>query len=179
MTKFSTGVAGRSRRIAAGTTVVLAGLFAVPALAADLAITGATGHMHDDSVNGRRIEVYMDIANDGAADRLFAVRSRLSRMTMLSVPEHENRGDHGGTHEAAAGMSEHLRTSVLEIPAGGVAHLRMGGAHIMLMEPASVPEAGETFPVSLFFEGAGRIDVDVVLQPADRGYGANGHVSGH
>lgn len=179
MTKFSTGVAGRARRMVAGTAIVFTGFLTVQAQAADLAITGATGHLHDDSVNGRRIEVYMDIANDGAADWLFAVRSRLSRMTMLSVPEHEDGGAHGGAHDAAAGMSEHLRTSVLEIPAGGVTRLRMGGAHIMLMEPATVPNAGRTFPVTLFFERAGRIEVDVVLEPPEMSQGANGHDPGH
>lgn len=170
---------GGIRRAAFAAVFAVATLSAVPAQANEITIRGATGHTHDDAVNGQRIEVYMDIANDGGPDRLFAVRSRLSRKTMLSVPEHEDHSGHGEGHDSVAGTSHHLRTSVLDIPAHGVARLDMGGAHIMLMEPSSVPKPGETFPVTLFFERAGRLKVDVILTAEDVMQGAGAHRVGH
>lgn len=176
MMASTTDRVGAIRRAAIGAAIAFAALAATPVQAADIAVNGATARMRDDAVNGRRIEVYMNIANEGGADRLFAVRSRLSRMTMLSVPE---QGDHAG-HGAGtmAGMPEHLRTSVLEIPARGVARLEMGGAHIMLMQPEPVPQPGETFPVTLFFERAGRLDVNVVLAAGGMADGEDGHGAG-
>lgn len=179
MKGHTTDHVGEIRRATITGIFAIATLFAVPAQANEITIKGATAHMHDDAVNGRRIEVYMDIANGGGPDRLFAVRSRLSRQTMLSVPGHEDQSGHGDGHDTMAGMSHHLRTSVLEIPARSVARLEMGGAHIMLMEPSPVPRPGETFPVTLFFERAGRMNVDIVLASEGTMQGMDAQHAGH
>lgn len=146
---------------------------AISAHAADISIDAAVAHVLDDSVNGRRVEIYMNITNAGTArDRLYAVRTKLSGKAMLSVV-HES--DHSGSadgHDAGghAAASKHMQMSVLDVAAGGTATLRQGGSHIMLMEPTATPAVGSTFPVTLFFERAGRITVDVMVEPREMGY---------
>ncbi|EYD72088.1 Copper metallochaperone, bacterial similar to Cox17 protein [Rubellimicrobium mesophilum DSM 19309] len=49
----------------------------------------------------------------------------------------------------------------LEIPAGSVAMLQRGGTHLMFMGLADPWEDGESIPVTLTFEHAGEVTVDV------------------
>lgn len=145
---------------------------AVSVQAADVAVSNATAHVMEDSVNGRRIEVYMDIENSGAArDRLYAVRSKMSRKTVLAVVQEDGHAMGGAAH-GATGHSEaamHMQTTVLDVPAGGTTTLAHGQSHIMLMEPKETPAVGATFPVTLFFERAGRIGVEVTVVRAKMG----------
>ena len=142
-------------------------LQSAPAIAADIRVDNAVGTLIDDAVNGRRIEIYMEITNDGGApDRLYAVRSRLSGNTMISVVQHSAEHGHNDNHMNMVDTmtDKHLRTTVLDVPGRETAVLEHGGSHIMLMDPGSVPEPGATFPVTLFFEGAGRVSVDVTME---------------
>jgi len=38
------------------------------------------------------------------------------------------------------------------------------------MDPPETPAVGTTFPVTLFFERAGRISVEVTIEPEDMGH---------
>lgn len=162
--------ASHGRLVAFVICLTLSSFLGTGAQAADIEITDVTAYALHDSVNGRRIEVYMTIENAGAAaDRLYAVRSRLSGNTMISVIQHSaDHGDSGG-HASMENMmmDKHLRTTILEVPADGTAVLEHGGSHIMLMEPKETPAIGETFPLTLFFERVGRVSVEAVVeQPA-------------
>lgn len=146
---------------------VLSTIVAVPAEAGEIRVTNATAHVMEDSVNGRRIEIYMTIENTGdRLDRLYAVRSRLGKRTALAVVQGAGRAHDGVDHASAerSDMAKHMRTSTLDIRAGETASLRHGGSHIMLMQPKEFPAPGVTFPVTLFFEHAGRLSVDVTVE---------------
>ena len=54
----------------------------------------------------------------------------------------------------------------IEIPAGGMAELRPGSFHVMLMGLAAPLEEGGRFPVTLGFEHAGTITVEVAVRAA-------------
>lgn len=172
---FWTGLSQKTHKaiVAAVAVFVLAAVTAVSAQAADISVSNATAHVMEDSVNGRRIEVYMDIENSGAArDRLYAVRSKLSRKTVLAVV-HDGGQAMGGSGHGAGEHSEaamHMQAAVLDVAAGGTTTLQHGASHIMLMEPKGTPAVGTTFPVTLFFERAGRISVDVTIVPEDMGH---------
>lgn len=146
----------------------IAAVMPAPAQAGEIRIDNAVAYLVDDEMNGKRIEVYMDIANTGdIMDRLYAVRSELARMTNLSVISVGGAMDHG---KDGISDSRHLQTSALMISPGEVAKLERGASHIMLMKPEGWPEAGGTFPLTLFFQRAGRVTVEVVMQARDLAY---------
>ena len=150
--------------------IFLSVVTAVSAQAAEISVSNATGHVMEDPVNGRRIQVYMNIENSGAArDRLFAVRSKLSPKTMISVIQDSGNSADGSGHAEMGNSQEqmHMQTTVLDVAAGGTVSLRQDGSHIMLMDPAETPAVGATFPVTLFFERAGRISVEVTIVPME------------
>lgn len=53
----------------------------------------------------------------------------------------------------------HPRPGGLAIPANGAASLKPGGWHLMLMGLRQPLKVGETFPVSLTFKKAGKVEV--------------------
>ncbi len=54
----------------------------------------------------------------------------------------------------------------VEVPAGGMAELKPGGFHVMLMGLTHPLEEGSSFPVTLVFEKAGEVTVDVQVRAA-------------
>ncbi len=150
--------------------LAISGLTAVAANAGEITVSNATAHVMEDPVNGRRIEVYMDIENSGGArDRLYSVRSKLSGKTMLSVIQDAGHSANGSNHDGMGhpNLQMHMPTTVLDVPAGTKVELRHGNSHIMLMEPKDSLAVGDTFPVTLFFERAGRISVEATIVPMD------------
>ena len=53
----------------------------------------------------------------------------------------------------------------LEVPAGGPVTLEPGGYHIMLMDLQRPLARGDAVPLTLEFEKAGRIEVELAVQP--------------
>jgi len=53
----------------------------------------------------------------------------------------------------------------VEIPAGGEVRLEPGGPHLLLVNLKQPLEEGRRFPVALRFERAGKITVDMFVQP--------------
>jgi len=94
---------------------------------------------------------YMLIKNTAsAADKLVSVSSDVAEMVQI----HETTMDNGV-------MSMREVPGGLEIPAGGEAILKPGGYHIMLMGLKRELKAGEAISVTLVFENAGEITVNV------------------
>ncbi len=54
----------------------------------------------------------------------------------------------------------------VEVPAGGMAELKPGGFHVMLMGLKQPLEEGASFPVTLIFERAGEVTVEVQVRAA-------------
>ena len=98
--------------------------------------------------------VYMTIDNKlSIADRLTGLSSEVAKKLQI----HETKTDKGITkmREISGG---------LPVPAGGSVVLKPGGYHVMLIDLNKPLKAGETFPVTLVFEKAGKISITVPVQ---------------
>ena len=101
----------------------------------------------------RTAAIYLTVENRGAvADRLVAARSPRGAVEM-----HAMRMD-GGVMRMRA-------TPDVPVPARGRVDLAPGGLHLMLVDPAPPLKAGERVPVTLTFERAGAVDVQVPVEP--------------
>jgi len=97
--------------------------------------------------------VYMIIENRGdAPDRLIAASIELSNMVQI----------HQTTVVDGVAQMGEVEGGV-EIPAGGIAELRPGGYHIMLMDLTGDLVEGKTITVTLTFEVAGEVTIEVPI----------------
>ncbi len=96
---------------------------------------------------------YVAITNNGAvADRLVSAASDAAAMVQLHEMKME--GDQMKMTEKAGGI---------EIPAGETVLLAPGGLHIMFMGLKAPFVEGASVPVTLTFERAGTIDIDLAV----------------
>jgi hypothetical protein len=99
---------------------------------------------------------YMMIRNDGAApDRLVGARSPAAELVEL----HAHREEDGV-------MRMRPVEGGLDLPAGSTLPLERGGAHVMLMGLTDPLEDGEVIPITLIFETAGEVAVEVPVDLA-------------
>lgn len=107
---------------------------------------------------------YFVIHNKGsAADRLVAVSTPVAGKAEL----HE--------HVHADGLMKMQQVQDVAIPAGGEVKFEPMGYHVMLFELKQQARDGERFPLTLTFEKAGSVDVEVAVQkdaPAGHDHGA-------
>lgn len=97
---------------------------------------------------------YMTIINKGASpDRLIAVRSNASD----KVEIHEMKMD-------GSVMRMRELEKGLEIPPGATVALKPGGYHVMFMELKAPFAKDAKVPVTLVFEKAGSVDVELAVQ---------------
>lgn len=107
--------------------------------------------------------VYMTIANSGAADdRIIAAASPVAAKVELHR-EFEDKG-----------IMKMRPLASLDVKAKGVTMLAPGGVHLMLTGLKHPLDEGQSFPLSVTFEKAGRIDTMVVIEKA----GAMGETPG-
>ncbi len=99
---------------------------------------------------------YLRIRNTGQApDRLLGASTRIAEHVML----------HGNVIEN--GVARMSPAEALEIPAGGEVVLAPKSAyHLMIMGLKQPLAEGDTFPVTLIFEHAGKVDVTFVTAAA-------------
>ena len=97
--------------------------------------------------------VYFDVRVTGAGDALVAAATEIAEDAQL----HEI-----ATVDGSAMMRE--VAGGIPIAPGGSVSLRPGGYHVMLLGVAEVPAPGETFALTLEFERAGRVTVDVAVE---------------
>ena len=97
--------------------------------------------------------VYFDVRVTGAGDALVAAATEIADDAQL----HEIATVDGSAmmREVAGGIA---------IAPGGSVSLRPGGYHVMLLGVAEVLAPGETFALTLEFERAGRVTVDVAVE---------------
>lgn len=97
---------------------------------------------------------FLTIVNKGAtADRLVAARSPIARTS--EIHEMKMEGNIMRMRELDKG---------LEIPAGGTVTLAPGGFHVMLMGLKAPLQQGTKVPLTLVFEKAGNIDVELTVE---------------
>jgi hypothetical protein len=101
--------------------------------------------------------VYLTIRNDGAADVLVDING----------PDADKVELHASVMDSDVMTMRHLDEG-LEIPANGEIHLSPGGNHIMLMGLAEPLNVYDRFNLTLVFENAGSIEIEVyVVDPAE------------
>lgn len=108
---------------------------------------------------------YMAIRNTGGApDRLVAARSPAARVVELH------------THIRDGDVMRMRPVQAIDLPAGQEVRLAPGGLHLMLIQLAAPLRQGERVPVTLVFERAGEVEVQLAVEAAGaRGPGAAPH----
>lgn len=100
------------------------------------------------------IAAYFAVHNEGkTADRLLGADTPIAARAEL----HEH--VHG-----ADGMMKMQQVQAVDVPVGGEARFAPGGYHVMLFELNKRPALGERFPLTLHFEKAGDVQVEVAVQ---------------
>lgn len=100
----------------------------------------------------RPMAAYMMIENSGpAADRLISASSPAFEAVELH------------TVEEVDGVMKMQKVDAIEVDAGGSAVLAPRGLHIMLFGAAEAMKEGDRFPLTLTFEEAGDVEVEVVV----------------
>lgn len=123
--------------------------WAEPVRQGDLEIDGAWARASIGTM--RPGAAYFTVRNLGdASDRLVGIATPVSPMPML----HET-----AVSEEGVSRMEHVEAA--EIPAGGELAVAPGGLHVMLMDLTTPLEEGGTFPLTLTFETAGEVTVEV------------------
>lgn len=153
-----------------------AATFLAAAMAATIAGTTAFAqHMVGDLVivdawtratppSARNGGAFMTIHNKGGEpDRLVAARTPVSKVTELH------------THLMEEGMMKMRPVTGIEIPVGGSAELKPGSLHVMMLGLNEPLAEGTSVPVTLVFEKAGEVTIDVMVMKA----GASSHTGRH
>ncbi|WP_246333155.1 copper chaperone PCu(A)C [Aureimonas mangrovi] len=111
---------------------------------------------------------YLTLRNDGEEpDRLIGGSSPAAERVEIHTMEME--GDVMRMRQLPDGV---------EIPAGGTAELAPGGMHLMLIGLAAPLVEGERVPLTLEFEKAGSVEVELAIDAIGAGGAADAH-SGH
>ena len=116
---------------------------------------------------------YLTIKGGASGDELTSVESTVAKKTQLHDHTNEN------------GVMKMRQVKSIMVPAGGIAMLKPGGHHVMLMKLKHALKKGESFPLTLYFAKAGKVTVEVKVMSVgamDAGKGAahgdhGGHVS--
>ncbi|MFM2130329.1 MAG: hypothetical protein RL477_1875 [Pseudomonadota bacterium] len=97
---------------------------------------------------------YLTIVNKGTtADRLLRAETPVAAMCEL----HRSIMD--------GGMMRMTPIEAIEIPPGGEVKFAPGGLHLMLMGLREPLAAGKPVPLTLIFEKAGRVSVELAVEP--------------
>ncbi|MDH1262414.1 copper chaperone PCu(A)C [Pseudomonas sp. GD03944] len=137
-------------------------------LAAVMMGTSLLANAHDYSVGELHIEhpwsramppvaptaaAYFVVQNKGqGADRLLSVQTPVAGKAEL----HE--------HVHADGVMKMQHVQTVDIPAGGEVKFEPMGYHVMLFNLKQQAKDGERFPLTLTFEKAGKVEVEVAVQ---------------
>jgi copper(I)-binding protein len=104
---------------------------------------------------GRVGVAYMHLKNTGSqSDRMLGARTPVAERAELH------------THLMDGDIMRMRPVDAIPIPAGGTAMLKPGGLHIMLMRLTRALKEGEKFPLTLTFERAGTVTVEVTIKSA-------------
>ena len=105
--------------------------------------------------------VYFSLQNPAnEADRLIGVRTERAERAELHTHVHEGE------------IMRMQQVEAVEVPASGEVEFKPGGYHVMLFKLSEPLAAGDRFPLTLIFENAGEVTVEVtVREQAPEGHG--------
>ncbi|MGB3281155.1 MAG: copper chaperone PCu(A)C [Pseudorhodobacter sp.] len=151
---------------AAASAAFLAMVSAPLAFAGDITITDP--YLRVSGAMATSAAAFMTIENSGAEDRLIDVHSDLAKKVELH------------THlEDANGVMKMVHVAEGFVIAAGEKHMLMrGGEHVMFLGLNSVPVQGDTISLTLRFEKAGDMTIDVPVdneRAAGKGAGMMDH----
>jgi copper(I)-binding protein len=92
---------------------------------------------------------FLKITGGAVADKLLSASAGVSKTVELH------------TMEMDGNVMRMRPIAAIDVPAGGTVELKPGGRHVMFMGLAQPLQAGTTFPLTLRFEKAGELKVDV------------------
>jgi len=130
---------------------ILMGL-STPSFAGDISVEGVWARA--SAGMARAGAAFMTIKNTGDADKLVAAKANVSKRAELHTHLHEN------------GMMKMRQVKSVAVPAKGMAMLKPGGDHVMFMGLSAPFIEGESFPLTLVFEKAGEVNVNVMIKKA-------------
>lgn len=150
----------------------LATLALAPAALAEITVSDA--YLRVSRPNAPSAAAFMTIANDGTApDRLISASSDIAERVELHT--------HAETEDGVMSMQE--VPEGFEIPAGGSHALDRGGDHVMFLGLAGRVEPDSRVTLTLHFELAGELTLEIPVESAsahDAGHGhSHGHGAGH
>lgn len=118
------------------------------------------------SSNPKAGAAFMMIHNHSETnDRLVGVSSDVAKLVQL----HTHVEDENGVMKMM-----HVEDG-FDLPAGGIVELKRGGNHVMFMGLSDPFEQGATVPVTLIFENAGEVAVDVAVDQDRKAKHMDGH----
>ena len=136
----------------------LLALLSFPATAHDLSIGDLTiknPFARASAGPARAGAVFMGVRSNGdSSDRLMGVSISTDIAKKAEIHTHIMENDVAKMREVEGGI---------EIPAGGMIMLKPGGLHVMLMKLTEPLEEGETFMLTLEFEQAGEITLEIPI----------------
>jgi len=148
-------------------------IFAGAALAGDAKIMVMDPYARASTPTSKSGAIFFELMNHGEADRLIAASSDVANRTEL----HTHQEDANGVMKMI-----HVEEG-FELPAGQSVMLARGGKHVMLLGLTQPLEDGATVPLTLTFEKAGEVTVEVPVdlnrKPAGGHSGHGGHGHGH
>jgi len=106
---------------------------------------------------------YLVIRNEGGADRLISASTPAAVTTELH------------THEKDGEIMRMRKVDEIDVPAHDTVTLEPGGKHIMMFEIMEPLKDGGSFPLTLTFEQAGDISVDVTVVATGGNLGGMDH----
>lgn len=107
--------------------------------------------------------VYMTLRTSGAADRLVSAASPAAEAVEIHTSEMDSRG-----------VMTMRPVEAVPVEPGAAAELKPGGYHIMLVGLVAPLEEGSTIPVTLSFEKAGDVTMEVPVGKAEAGHDHHG-----
>lgn len=128
--------------------LVAALLVAVPSVSiADVAVTGPWARA--SVLASRPGAAYLNLTSD-TGDRLLAATTPVAGQVMIHAAATD-----------ANGVSRMTHLEVLDLPPGQIVTFAPGGMHLMLMGLGARLDEGARFPLTLVFETAGEMTVEV------------------
>jgi periplasmic copper chaperone A len=129
-------------------------ILAPPAAATDPGIKIEKAWARATPASATTAVVYLTVANSGAA---------ADRLTEVSTPVAASAGMYVMAMEGS--VMQMRGVDAVDVKPGDRISFKPGGLHIMLMNLRRPLQKGDRFALSLVFEKAGRIDVDVLVLP--------------
>jgi len=106
---------------------------------------------------------YLKLDNQGSADKLLSATSPVSKSVEMHMTSMD--GD----------VMRMRQVDAIELPANKLVELRPGASHIMLIGLKAPLKEGDSFPLTLKFEKAGEVVVDVKVQALQPAQAASAH----